>query len=226
MPLHEGSARGTVSHPLSHLEKEELPSCLLDVASANPEERRFFAVKLRVFTHLSLLVALSVILSRLFGIMIPIAGVGAVRFSFGDLPVLLAGIVFGPLPGLLVGVLSDLIGYVVNTGGGPYFPLFTLSSALTGLLPALMVRRQDREEFPTFWRLALAVTVTGLICSVGLNTLFLHLLYKKGILVLLPARLVSRLILIPLQTVLLSQLGRQYQAFLQKQAFDLRPKKS
>ena len=43
-------------------------------------------MKPRLFTHLSLLAALSIILSRLFGIMIPIAGVGAVRLSFGDLP--------------------------------------------------------------------------------------------------------------------------------------------
>jgi len=182
-------------------------------------------VKLRVFTHCSLLIALSIILSRLFGIMIPIAGVGAVRFSFGDIPVMLSGLVFGPLAGLVVGAVSDLAGYIVNTGGGPYFPLFTLSSALTGLLPALIVRRLPEDEFPSLWQTALAVTVTGLICSVGLNTLFLHLLYGKGLWVLLPPRIISRGILIPLQTVLLFQLGRQYRAFLQGQASVLWPKK-
>ena len=181
-------------------------------------------MKPRLFTHLSLLAALSIILSRLFGIMIPIAGVGAVRLSFGDLPLMLAGIIFGPAAGFIVGAVSDLIGYLVNTGGGPYFPLLTLSSALTGLLPALLVSRE--KTFQSFWRLALAVAVTGLVCSVGLNTLFLHLLYGKSFWVLLPPRLISRLLLIPLQTVLLFQLGKQYHALLERQSLRLRPKKS
>jgi len=80
----------------------------------------------RTATNLGLLTAISIVLTRVFGFIIPIAGVGALRISFGEIPIMLSGILFGPVAGAVTGVAADLIGYAINSHGGAFFPGFTL----------------------------------------------------------------------------------------------------
>ena len=87
-----------------------------------------------------LLVAASVILTRWLGVTVSLAGVGALRLAFGDIPIILAGLILGPLGGGLVGATGDLPGFALNPMGGAYFPGFTLTAALTGVLPALSIK--------------------------------------------------------------------------------------
>ena len=91
-----------------------------------------------------------------------------IRLGFGEIPVILSGIMLGPVYGAITGALADLIGYPFNPMG-PYFPGFTLSSALTGLLPGLM-----SLLFRKKWTLAvtaITIGITTVITSLTLNTL-------------------------------------------------------
>ncbi len=81
----------------------------------------------------AMLTALSIIFSRFFGIFIT----PTIKFSFGHLPLMLAGMLLGPIPGALAGLAADLIGVAINAGGTPHFG-FTLVSVLTGLIPGLI----------------------------------------------------------------------------------------
>ena len=100
-------------------------------------------------TVCALLTALSVVLARLLTI-IPSE---VSRFSLEAVPILLAGLLFGPLPGAAVGFAADFIGCLFSPFG--YNPIFCLPPILYGLWAGLVRRYVWRR--PTLWRAALAV---------------------------------------------------------------------
>ena len=85
----------------------------------------------------SLLTTISIVLTRLLGIMIPLAGLPALRLDLGHIPIAVTGVLFGPIAGGLAGIIADLLGFMVNSYGGAYFPGFTISSMLWGIIPGL-----------------------------------------------------------------------------------------
>ncbi len=166
----------------------------------------------RTATNLGLLTAISIVLTRVFGFIIPIAGVGALRISFGEIPIMLSGILFGPVAGAVTGVAADLIGYAINSHGGAFFPGFTLTAALTGIIPGLLLFRRMKD--PQWWQVGLTVLVTDLITGVFLNTLWLTIMFGQGFFILLPARLLARLVTLPIFTLVVFLVGRAYQSYI------------
>jgi ECF transporter S component (folate family) len=115
-----------------------------------------------------ILVALSIVLTRLFVVNIE----QTIRISFGFVPIMLAGMLLGPIWGLAVGGLADLLGCLLF-GVSPFLPI-TLTSALVGLLAWLLYRlTAGRKEW---LRVLISVSVTQIICSMFLQTLWLSLL--------------------------------------------------
>lgn len=166
----------------------------------------------RTATNLGLLTAISIVLTRVFGFIIPIAGVGALRISFGEIPIMLSGILFGPVAGAVTGVAADLIGYAINSHGGAFFPGFTFTAALTGIIPGLLLFRRMKD--PQWWQVGLTVLVTDLITGVFLNTLWLTIMFGQGFFILLPARLLARLVTLPIYTLVVFLVGRAYQSYI------------
>ena len=66
-------------------------------------------ISVRTLTAMALLIAMSIVFSRVLSI-----STGFVRFNLGSLPVLLAGILFGPWAGFVVGMVADIIGGVLG----------------------------------------------------------------------------------------------------------------
>lgn len=87
--------------------------------------------------YCGLLIAISVVLKLLFEIYIPLGGFPSLRINLNSIPIILTGMTLGPVYGFVVGVISDLLCYVVKPGG-PLFLGFTLSSGLTGLIPGIL----------------------------------------------------------------------------------------
>ena len=85
----------------------------------------------RTLAYCALLSALQVVLARLI---IPMPAADT-RFSLEAIPVVLAGILFGPVPGAMVGFGSDLVGCLFSGYG--YNPLFCLPPILSGLFGGL-----------------------------------------------------------------------------------------
>ncbi|MFP4017550.1 MAG: folate family ECF transporter S component, partial [Halanaerobiales bacterium] len=92
----------------------------------------------RRMVYLSFLIALSIILTRVFSLRIAIGGVEGIRIGFGALPIILASVLFGPLAGGIVGAVSDVLGFFINPMGA-YMPHFTLTAFLTGFIPGFIV---------------------------------------------------------------------------------------
>ena len=166
----------------------------------------------RTATNLGLLTAISIVLTRVFGFIIPIAGVGALRISFGEIPIMLSGILFGPIGGAVTGVAADLIGYAINSHGGAFFPGFTLTAALTGFIPGLLLSK--RRKVLQWWQVGLTVLITDLIAGVFLNTVWLTIMFGQGFFVLLPARLLARLVTLPIYTLAVFLVAQAYQSYL------------
>lgn len=161
--------------------------------------------------NLGLLTAVSIVLTRVFGFVVPIGGVGALRLSFGEVPIILAGVLFGPGAGALTGLASDLIGYLINSHGGAFFPGFALSAAIAGLIPGLLLHK--RRKNLNLGQIGVGVLVTDLIAGVFLNTLWLTILYGTGFFVILPMRLLARLVTLPVYTITIFLINRAYQAY-------------
>lgn len=153
-----------------------------------------FVARTRKIVYISLLTALSIVLTRILSFY-PIP---TIRISFGDIPIMISGLMLGPLPGAVTGMLSDFIGMLIFSAptGVPYFPGFTLSKILVGIIPALtamVIRKQG------WYRIAAAVILTEIVCSLLLDSLWLSMIYNKGILLLLPARILTRAIIAALE---------------------------
>lgn len=120
-------------------------------------------------TVCALLTAMSVVLARVLTL-IPAE---TTRISLEALPIVLAGLLCGPIPGALVGFAADLIGCLFSPFG--YNPIFCLPPILYGLLAGL-VRRYVLEK-STLPRTTLAFFPAALLGSVLWQSMALALVY-------------------------------------------------
>lgn len=150
-----------------------------------------------------LLVAASIILTRFLGFL---AFGGAVRLSFGGLPIALAGALMGPFWGGLVGMVADILGVTLFPQGA-FFPGFTITAALSGVIPGLVLYGRK----PSMKLIALSTGLNALICSLLLNTFWLTILLDKGFLVLLPTRIISSITIAVLEAMLLKVLLKAFE---------------
>ena len=88
----------------------------------------------RTLVSCALLAAVSVVLARFI---IPMPN-ETTRFSIEAVPIFLAGMLFGPLPGALVGFVADFVGCLFSGYG--YNPLFCLPPILYGVFGGLLRR--------------------------------------------------------------------------------------
>jgi riboflavin transporter len=144
----------------------------------------------RVITNIGLLIALSIILTRVASLRIAIGGVEGVRIGLGKFPVILGGILFGPIAGGLIGGFSDLLGYIINPIGA-YMPHFTITSALTGIIPVLILRLFKKSEEIKTIELVFSIAIGHIITSLIMIPYFLHTIFGIPWVVLLPARIIA-----------------------------------
>lgn len=142
--------------------------------------------KNRILVESALLVALSVILTRFLSLKISIGGVEGVRIGIGVLPIIFAGLRFGAWQGGKVGALADIVGYLFSPGGA-YIPVFTLTSALYGVLPPILFGKNKNNTKRLMW----SVAVPYFILSVFVVPYFLYVFFGIHYMALFIPRFVS-----------------------------------
>ena len=152
----------------------------------------------RVLTGAAMLLAISVILSFF---KIPLTEVMEIRFA--NIPVAVAGMLFGPGVGGLVGALSDVLGYIARPTG-PYFPGFTVSAALSGVIFGLLLGK-NKLGVP---RVVLACAIYQVGVGMLLTSLWLHILYGAPYWALVVSRLPKELVTLAFHIVVLTLLVR------------------
>ncbi len=157
----------------------------------------------REIVYMALLISLSIVLTRILSIRVPLGGVEGVRIGLGGLPIILASVTFGPLAGGIVGALADVLGYMINPMGA-YMPHFTLTSFLTGFIPGLIVVALRNNL--NYGVLLFAIAVGQIITAVILVPYFIVTLFGAPLLPILIPRIVTQAIQIPLYAFMLRAL--------------------
>ena len=88
--------------------------------------------------EISLLIALEVILTRFCSI-----NTATLRIGFGFLPIAIIAMMYGPLSAGVAYALGDLLGMMIFPNGS-YFPGFTLTAFLTGVIYGLVLYRKPK----------------------------------------------------------------------------------
>ena len=148
---------------------------------------------LKTMIHVAVLVALEVILSRFLSIPTQFMKIG-----FAFVPLAVCGMLFGPWWAALCGGLADFLGAILFPIG-PYFPGFTLSNALVGMMFGYCLY----QKFSGWKHIAKAAVVNNVVISLLISTYWLHLLYGSPYLGLLPTRLGQSGVMIVLEFVVI-----------------------
>lgn len=176
----------------------------------NKTSKKRLSGNLRLLAVSAFLAALSIICGKYLAL-----SLGTVlRFSFENLPILLAGMMFGPFVGMTVGVVADLLGcvmvaYTIN-------PLVTIGAACIGFLGGVLFRVTKR--LPLLWQTCVTVILTHLVASVLVKTFGLAQYYDMPFHIVLLWRLLNYVVVgvaewLLLYTVLKNQaLRRRFEA--------------
>ncbi|MBN2852423.1 MAG: folate family ECF transporter S component [Clostridia bacterium] len=149
--------------------------------------------KTRTLVITSLLIAITVILARFLSIKTDI-----VRISLEFLPIVLSSVLFGPIIGGITGALADVIGIALFPSG-TFFPGFTISAFLTGIIYGLFLYKKEI----TIVRTIITVLIKVFIIDLVLVTTWLMILYKLPLEALMVARLIKCGIIVPVEILLI-----------------------
>lgn len=141
----------------------------------------------------ALLLATFIILDRLLTINTQILVI-----NLSLIPLMITGMILGWKYGLLIGALGDLIGATFWPFGA-YFPGFTISTALAGLIFGLFLYETPNKEKKHFLLKSIISTVIVLVCvNLLLNSLWLKIMYGKAYVYYLSARAITQAVVFPI----------------------------
>lgn len=143
---------------------------------------------------IGLFIALEIILTRFCSINTP-----TLRIGFGFLPVAMLAIMYGPLWAGAAYAIGDVLGMMLFPTG-KFFPGFTFSAFLTGVVFGLVLYKKEIS----YKRVFVAAAIVCLCINLFMDTYWLYLLTGDGYLVLLPERILKVVLGIPIETVLIT----------------------
>lgn len=151
---------------------------------------------LRTLVTLALLMAINIILTRIFVIYITDFS----RIDFGNIPIILAGLFFGPVAGALTGAVADIFGSAVLSGRG-WFPPLTVGPLLMGLIPGLL--RFWLKDKVTWTRVLVIIILAEAVASIAWKTYWLSVLYNMEYAALLVLRGPVAVAMVAIETLLI-----------------------
>jgi ECF transporter S component (folate family) len=126
-----------------------------------------------------------------------------IKIGFAYIANELAGMMFGPVVGSLIGGLADVLKYLVNPTG-PFFPGFTISGFLGGLIYGIVLYKKPLS----IKRVIVANALVTVLINLLLNTYWLTLLYGNAFMALFPARIIKQLVMLPIEVILFYAVAR------------------
>ena len=161
----------------------------------------------------AMLLSILIILSRFLSIK---SSFLVISFSF--IPMMLAGIYLGPKYSAIIAGLGDLIGAILFPFGA-YFPGFTVSAALMGLVYGLFLHKKPGEERKDF-KFIIQMFLSSVIVLGGIKILlesyFLNILYGRAYFAVIASRIVTQSIMLPVQVITIFLLEKALRPFVKK----------
>jgi ECF transporter S component (folate family) len=133
---------------------------------------------------MGVLVAMEIVLSRFLSF-----NTWNTKIGFGFIPIAAAAILMGPVEAAVCGGFADLLGATLFPIGA-YFPGFTATAALTGLVFGLFFHK---EQTPL--RVVPAVLINQFILGLLVNTYWISVLYGSPFKELLVTRVTQSVVL-------------------------------
>ena len=160
-----------------------------------PQTRKSASEHLLMLVLLAVLTAMEIVLSRFLSI-----NTWNLKIGFSFVPIVVAAMLYGPLGGACVAGMGDFLGANLFPIG-PYFPGYTVTAVLTGLVFGVLLYRKQ-----TPIRAGVAVAINQLIFSLLLNTFWIFLTNMDSskaapYFTILTTRILQCAILIPVQFV-------------------------
>lgn len=154
--------------------------------------------QVRTLTVCAMLAAAGVVLGSL-----TIYITDTVRIGFAEIPVMLAGYLFGPVTGGIFAAALDVLKYLVKPMG-PFMPILTLIVVLKGFMYGCAFYKRPVG----LWRVLAVQLAVAVVCNLLLNTWALSLLYGKGFMAMLVPRIIRNLIMWPIDSLIYFYVAR------------------
>lgn len=142
---------------------------------------------IHVLTLAAMLTAMSVVIGIFCKTFLNFSG-GLVRITFENLPIILSGILFGPVIGAVVGVATDLISYLLSPQIYPPNLIVTLGAAVIGLLSGLVSKVFIRKR--GYLQISVATVSAHIVGSMIIKTIGLFQFFQWAVLWRIPLYIV------------------------------------
>lgn len=139
----------------------------------NVEDRVEKIDRTKELVVMALFVAIDFILGE---VLVPVK-LPTLQVSFAFIAIALTGMYLGPVRGMIVGIISDLIGGLTGMIGGQFFIGFTISAALNGLAAGYFLegKKSSKEANVITW-----AVVSSILISWVLTTVWLVIMYNDS----------------------------------------------
>ncbi|MCL2820119.1 MAG: folate family ECF transporter S component [Oscillospiraceae bacterium] len=137
-------------------------------------------ISVRIISQVAMLIAVAFILER----MLPIVNLPTMRITLSFIPMMMCGMLFGPVWGAVAYGLSDVLGWFIMPLTPNYFIL--AARIVNGFLFGLILHR---ENLSIWSHSVISAVLTQVICAMGLTTLGLSIFYGQPYVPLLVSRL-------------------------------------
>ncbi len=152
----------------------------------------FIVKNTRVIVTDAMLMAMQTVLS-IFSITLPF-----IKFSLATLPVVIAGLMFGPVHGFIVGFIGHFIYQMITYGFSLFSVLYALAYGVIGLIAGLLgsathlmdgLRGDDEQRFIRFSifgkemkvsKAMLKVALISIVCTTALTLLNTGVIYAQS----------------------------------------------
>lgn len=136
---------------------------------------------IRKLTTTAMLIALSVIIGMFCKTFLNF-GAGLFRVTFENIPILMAGIIMGPITGGVVGLSSDLLSYLLSPQTYPPNLIVTLGATMVGVVAGLvskfLVKRRGSVQIIASGALA-HIVGSMIIKPIGLFQFYQYLVFLR-----------------------------------------------
>lgn len=168
-----------------------------------------------------ILTAMTIVLAEFLGI-----NLAMIQISFNFIPIVFAAMYLGPIPCCIIAALADFVGALLFQGS--VNPFITIIAALMGLsygiflhssspvhkilkaaFMKLCAKSKNPEQVSVIVTGAIAVLFDIVIFSLILTPITLHLYYDLSYAVIYAPRALKAIIMLPLETVVISLLDSQ-----------------
>lgn len=129
--------------------------------------KQISGLELKKLILLGMIVAVNVILKQIS------FGPETVKIGLGFIGSVLLAYLFGPLWGTIGGGITDLVASALFGNQGGFFIGFTLTAMAGPFIYSLFFYQKPVR----IWRVVVATLTVALLVNVGMNTLWIHLLY-------------------------------------------------